>query len=120
MFEVIYISPSCKQAAEFIDRLMWELRKRDVYNIEIDRERLQLNTDKFVVSAVSIFGNNLGFSHHMVKYYIDKASNADFPCEKAKENALEKLKCLRCCFREDTKEISEKELIGILTEVSNG
>lgn len=27
MFEVIHISPSCKQAAEFIDRLFWDLKK---------------------------------------------------------------------------------------------
>lgn len=118
MFEVIYISPSCRQAAEFIDRLMWELRKRDVYNAEIDRKNLQLKTEKFIVSAVSIFGNNLGFSHHMVKYYIDKVTESDFPCERAKENAMELLKCLRCSFREDTKEISEGELIEVLTEVS--
>lgn len=120
MFEVIYISPSCNQAAEFIDRLMWELRKYDIYNAEIDREHLRLKTDEFIVLAVSIFGNNLGFSHHMVKYYIDDVTGAEFPCEGARDNAMEKLKCLRCSFREDTKEISEEELIDILTEVSNG
>lgn len=98
MFEIIYISPSCKQAVEFIDRLMWELRKRDIYNAEVDKRYLQLKTDKFIVSAVYIFGNNLGFSYHMVKYYIDKVKKSDFPCEKAKENAMELLKCLRCSF----------------------
>lgn len=118
MFEVIYISPSCKQAAEFIDNLMWELRKHDIYNTEINREHLRLKTDKFIVSAVSIFGNNLGFSHHMVRYYIDKITKADYPCERARGNAMESLKCLRYSFREDTKEISEGELIEILTEVS--
>lgn len=120
MFEVICISPSCKQAAEFIDRLMWELRKHDIYNAEIDREHLRLNTDRFIVSAVSIFGNNLGFSHYMVEYYIDNITGAEFLCERAEDNAMENLKCLRCSFREDTKEISEGELIEILTEVSNG
>lgn len=118
MFEVIYISPSCKQAAEFIDRLMWELRKHDIYNAEIDREHLQLKTDKFIVSAVSITGGRLGLSIYAVKYYIDKITKADYPCERAKKNAMERLKCLRCRFREDTKEIPEEELIEILTEVS--
>lgn len=59
MFELIYISPSCKEAAAFIDSLMWELRKHDIYNIEIDRENLQLKTDKFIVSAVSVSGGCL-------------------------------------------------------------
>lgn len=117
MFEVIYISPSCKQAAEFLDSLMWDFRKRDIYNAEIDRERLQLKTDKFIVSAASITGGCLGVSIYPVKYYIDKVTKADYPCERARENAMERLKCLRCRFREDTKEISEEELIDILGEV---
>lgn len=114
MFEVLYISPSCKQAAEFIDRLMWNLRKCGIYEIEIDRRKLQLRTDKFTVSAIDIYSGLFAISHYMVKYYIDKVTETDFPCEKAKENALEKLKCLKCCFREDTREISEEELIGVL------
>lgn len=117
MFEVLYISPSCKQAAGFIDRLMWDLRKCGIYEIEIDRRKLQLRTDKFTVSAIDIYSGLFTISRYMVKYYIDKVSETDFPCAKAKENALEKLKCLRYCFREDTKEILEEELIEILMEV---
>lgn len=114
MFEVIYISPSYKQAGEFIDKLMWELRKHDIYDAEINRERLQIKTDKFIVSTINIFGGNLGASWYYVKYYIDKVSDTKFPYEKSKENALESLKYLRCRFRESTKEISEEELIDVL------
>lgn len=117
MFEVIYISPSCKQAAEFIDRLMWELRKCDIYNAEIDKRYLRLKTDKFIVSAVGINGNLLGVSRHHIKYYIDEATFAEYPCEEARYNAMEKLNCLRCRFREGTREISEEELIEIMREV---
>lgn len=117
MFEIIYISPSCKQAANFTNDLAIKLKQCGIGGFDIDRENIQLKSDKFVVSAVSIFGNNLGFSHHMVKYYIDKAANADYTCERARENDMETLKCLRCSFREDTKEISEEELIDILMEV---
>lgn len=38
MFEVIYISLSCRQAAEFIDRLFWDLRKHEIYDIKIDKK----------------------------------------------------------------------------------
>lgn len=120
MFEVIYISPSCKQAAEFIDRLFWNLRKHEVYDTKIDPGNLQLKSDKFIVSAVDIFSGKLGLSHHMTEYYIDKVSGADYQNERVKEKAFDLLKCLKRAFREYTKEISEKELIEILTEVSNG
>lgn len=59
MLEVIYITPSRKQAAEFIDRLFWNLRKHEVYDTKIDPGKLQLKSDKFIVSAIDIFGNNL-------------------------------------------------------------
>lgn len=118
MFEVIYISPSCKQAVHFIDDLAIKLKQRGIGGFNIDHKNIRLKLDKFIVSAVDIFGGNLGLSHHMVKYYIDMVSESDFPCERDKENAMELLKCLHCSFREDAKEISEKELIEILTEVS--
>lgn len=118
MFEVLHISPSCKQAAEFIDRLFWDLKKNGIKNSEVDKKRFQLKTDKFVVSAMSINGNLLGVSRHHVKYYIDEATLAEYPCEEARYNVMEKLNCLWCRFREDTKEISEEELIEILREVS--
>lgn len=120
MFEAIYISPSCKQAINFLDELAIKLKQRGIGGFDIDRKNIRLKSDRFIVSAVDIFGGNLGLSHHMVKYYIDMVSESDFPCERAKENAMELLKCLRCSFREDAKEISEEELIEILTEVSNG
>lgn len=49
MFEVIYISPSCRRAAEFIDRLMWKLREHEIYDIEIDPKNLKLKSDKFIL-----------------------------------------------------------------------
>ena len=120
MFEIIYISPSCKQAMDFIIRLADRLKDCGITNFEIDREHLQLKTDKFIVSAVSINGNLLGVSRRHVKYYIDEATLAEYPCEEARYNAIEKLNCLRCRFREDTREISEEELIEILREGSQG
>lgn len=117
MFEVIYISPSCKQAMGFINALAVRLKEIGIIDFKIDREHLQLKTDKFIVSAMSINGNLLGASRYHVKYYIDEATLAEYPCEEARYNAMEKLNCLRCRFREDTREISEEELIGILKEV---
>lgn len=118
MFEIIYISPSCRQAVEFIDKLKWSLMDCDIYKFYIDRENIQLKTDKFIVSAVDIFGGNLGLSHHMTKYYIDKVSDFDFQNKRARKVALERLKCLKSTFWEGTREISEEELIDILMEVS--
>lgn len=118
MFEVIYISPSCRQAAEFIDRLFWDLRKNEVYDTKIDPGKLQLKSEKFIVSAVDIFGGKLGLSHEMTEYYIDMVSGCVFPRNCTKTCALERMKELKCTFREWAKEISEEELVGILTEVS--
>lgn len=118
MFEAIYISPSCRQAAEFIDRLFCNLRKHEIYDIEIDPKNLRLKSDKFIVSAVDIWGANLGRSHHMTEYYIDKVSVSEYPSIRTRENAINRLEELKCRFREDTKEISEEELIEILAKVS--
>lgn len=118
MFEVIYISPSCKQAVNFIKDLSEKLESFGIQNIKIDLENIQLKTNKFIVSAVDIFGGNLGLSHHMTKYYIDKVSDFDFQNKRARKVALERLKCLKSTFWEGTREISEEELIDILMEVS--
>ena len=118
MFEVIYISPSCKQAINFINNLAVKLKQRGIDGFDIDRKNIQLKSDKFIVSAVDIFGGKLGLSHHMTKYCIDMVSDCAFPGNCTKTCALERLKDLKYTFREGTKEISEEELIEILTEVS--
>ena len=117
MFEVIYISPSCKQAVNFINDLAIKLKQRGIDNVDIGNKNIQLKLDKFIVLAVDIFGNNLGLSHHMTEYYIDMVSDSAFPRNCMKTRALERLKDLKCTFREGTKKISEEELIEILTEV---
>ena len=118
MLEVIYISPSCKQAVNFIDNLAVELKQRGVGGFDIDHKNIQLKSDKFIVSAVDIFGGKLGLSHHMTEYYIDMVSDTVFPRNCTKTCASERLKDLKCTFREGTKKISEEELIEILTEAS--
>lgn len=118
MFEAIYISSSCKKAVNFINDLAIKLKQRGIASFDIDHKNIQLESGKFIVSAVDIFGNNLGLSHHMTEYYIDVVSDSVFPRCNGKTCALERLKELKCTFREGTKEISEKELIEILTEVS--
>lgn len=118
MFEVIYISHSCRQAVNFINNLAIKLKQRGIDSFDIDRKNIQLKSDKFIVSAVSISGDNLGLSHHMTEYYIDMVSDTAFPRNCTKTCALERLKELKRTFREGTKQISEKELIEILTEVS--
>ncbi len=118
MFEVIYISPSCKQAVNFINDLAIELKQHGIDSFDMDYKNIQLKSDKFIVSAVSIFGNNLGLSNHMVEYYIDVVSHSVFPRCNGKTCALERLKELKCTFTEGAKQISEEELIEILMEVS--
>lgn len=118
MFEVIYISPSCRQAVNFIDDLAIKLKQRGIGGFDIDRKNIRLKSDKFIVSAVDVFGGNLGLRHHTTEYYIDKVSGADYQNERIREKSFERLKRLKCSFRWGTKEISEKELIEILTEVS--
>lgn len=118
MFEVIYISPSCKQAVNFINDLAVKLKQRGIDSFDIDHKNIQLKLGKFIVSAVDIFGNNLGVSHQMTEYYIDMVSDSVFPRNCMKTRALERLKELKCTFREGAKRISEEELIEILTEVS--
>lgn len=117
MFEVIYISSSCKQAVNFINDLVIKLKQHGIDGFDIDRKNIKLKSDKFIVSAVSISGNNLGLSRHMTEYYIDMVSDTVFPRNCTKACALERLKDLKCTFREETKQISEEELIEILMEV---
>lgn len=117
MFEVIYISSSCKQAVNFINDLAIKLKQRGIDNVDIDRKNIQLKSDEFIVSAVDIFSGKPGLSHQMTEYYIDMVSDSVFPRNCMKTRALERLKDLKCTFRENTKEISEEELIEILMEV---
>lgn len=115
MFEVIYISPSCKQAEDFIDNLMWKLRERGIYNTEKSPQRIQLKSDKFVVSAIDI-GMSPRPSFYGVKYYIDGFNYVPQNC--SFERLREWKEYIKCRLRPDTKEISEEELIEILTEAS--
>lgn len=117
MFEIIYISPSCRQAVNFINDLAIKLKQCEIDSFDIDHKNIRLKSDKFVVSAVDIFGGKLGLSHHMTEYYIDMVSDSVFPRNCTKACALERLKDLKCTFREGTNKISDEELIEILTEV---
>lgn len=54
MFEVIYISPSCRQAVNFIDELAIKLKKRGIGCFDIDHKNIRLKSDKFIVSSVDI------------------------------------------------------------------
>lgn len=118
MFEVIYISPSCKQAAEFIDLLMRYLRKHGIYDFEVDLGKMQIRTEKFIVSVVSTFSGIgiLESNRFATDYYIDMVSEFEFPNKYTQENSIMWLKILKGGFRKGVKEISEEELIGILTE----
>lgn len=116
MFEVIYISSLCRQAVRFIDELAIKLKKSGIGGFDIDYKNIRLKSDKFIVSAVDIFGGSLGLSHHMTEYYIDMVSNTTFPRHCGKSYAFERLKELKRSFKDGTKEISEEELIEILME----
>lgn len=117
MLEVIYISPSCKQAVNFIDNLAVELKQRGIDDFDIDHKNIQLKSDKFIVSAVSIDGSNLWRSYHYTKYYIDDASLAQYGTHKQWQRVHKALRELKSRFYSGTKQISEEELIEILTEV---
>lgn len=120
MFEVLYIAPSCKKAMDFIVGLADKLEGSGIDGRNIDYEKIRLMTDKYMISAVSICGSCLYVSREGVKYYIDMVSGEEFQTPEQHEHATERLKCLKCCFQESTKEISEEELIEILREVSQG
>lgn len=114
MFEIIYISPSCKQSVNFIKYLAIELKQRGIDGFDIDRKNIQLKSDKFIVSAVDIWGGMLGRGFSKVKYYINDIRIEEYKDERTSESVAGKLKYLKSGFREGTKEISEEELIKIL------
>lgn len=118
MFEVIYISPSCKQAVNFINDFAIKLKQRGIGGFDIDRKNIQLKSDKFIVSAVDVFGENVGRSYRFAKYYIDKAEPTSFEMWQIVEKINDAVKDIKMRFPRDAKEISEEELIGILMEVS--
>lgn len=117
MFEVIYISPSCKQAIKFIQGLAVKLKQRGISGFDIDRKNLRIKVDKFIVSAVRINSSNLWRSYHDTKYYIGDASLAQYETHEQWRWAREILRELKSKFYQGTKQISEEELIEILTGV---
>lgn len=118
MFEVIYISQSCKQAVNFINDLAIKLKQHEINSFDIDHKNIQLKSDKFIVSAVSINSSNLWRSYGMTKYYIDTVSIAQYETFAQWAFAHDTLRELERSFYIDTKQISEEELIEILKEVS--
>lgn len=116
MLEVIYISPSCKQAVNFIDDLSIKLKQHGIGGFDIDHRNAQIKSDKFIVSTACI-GMSPRPSYYGVKYYIDEFSNGYIPPNCSFERLYEWVEHLKCRFRPDAKEISEEELIEILTEV---
>lgn len=118
MFEVIYISPSCKQSVNFIYDLVEKIKQNGISNFEFDMKRLQIKSDKFIVSVVDVFGRNIGRSYSLTKYYIDKAEPTTFEMWKIVEKINRAVKDIKTRFPSGAKEISEEELIEILTEVS--
>lgn len=119
MFEVIYISPSYKQSMEFLVSLANKLKCIGIDGRNIDYKNMLLVTRKFIVSAVNIFGSEIGRKYSEAEYYVDAVSGIDFKNKTLQENAMERLKYMRNRFPIDAKEISEEELIGILMEVSD-
>lgn len=116
MFEVIYISPSCKQAKNFIYDFTEKLRQIGISKFEVDMKRLQIKSDKFIISSVDIWGSMLGRGYSKVKYYIDEIRIEEYEDERIAERVVEKLKYIKSGFRQEVKEISNEELIEILTE----
>lgn len=57
-------------------------------------------------------------SFHGVKYYIDAVTNCHKPYNCSVDRLYEWVEHLKYRFRTDEKEISEEELIKILTEAS--
>lgn len=117
MFEAIYISPSCKQAVNFINDLAIKLKQRGIDNVDMDCKNIQLKSEKFIVSAVSINSSNLWRSYCRTKYYIDTVSIDQYETLEQWAFAHDTLRELERRFYIDTKQISEEELIEILTEV---
>lgn len=115
MFEAIYISPSRKQAVEFIDLLFWDLAKHKVYDIEKDPTNLQLKSVRFIVSAIYI-GMLPRQSFCGVKYYI--AGFDIIPLNFSLGRLYEWAEHIKRRFSLGTKKISEEELVEILTEAS--
>lgn len=118
MLEVIYISPSCKQAVNFIYDLVEKIKQNGISNFEVDMKRLQIKSDKFIISVVDIWGSMLGRGYSKVEYYIDDIRIEEYKDERTAERIVENLKYLKSSFRQGVKEISEEELIEILTEAS--
>lgn len=115
MFEVIYALSSYREIIRTINNLATKLKQCGIDVFEI-HEGIQIKSDKFIVSAVDVWGAVASKDYRLVKYYIDKVSDKDYSSAQGKENALLRLKWLKYEFRDEVKEISEEELIKILTE----
>lgn len=115
MFEVVYISPSREKAMDFIVDLADKIEEIGIDIRNIDYDKVQLMTDKYIVSTANICSSYLYVSHKEVKYCIDMVSGEKFQTPEQHEHAMERIKFLKRCFRE-TREISEEELIEILRE----
>lgn len=112
MFEVIYISPSCKQAERFIIDLAEKLKSLGIDDFELEQKNLRLKTGNVIVSAIDIWGGQLGQNHQITKYYID-----DIPAQKfIGKEIIERFCYLKSIFKEGTQEIYEDDLIELLKE----
>lgn len=122
MFEVIYISPNCKLEVKFIQDLAIKLKQSGIGGFDIDRRNIRIKSDKFIVSAINIWSMRTCRHYRYTKYFIDGVfKNRSYMENKAGESldkVLNKFGELETRFPEETKKISEEELIEILKEVS--
>lgn len=116
MIEVVYISPSYKQATEFIHGIIGKLKCIGIDGRNIDYKNMRIAKSKFIVSAANIFGSEIGREYQETKFYIDAVSHVDFKNETLQENAMERLKYMKSKLPIDANEISEEKLIYILME----
>lgn len=118
MFEVVYISPTTKNAVKFINDTEDRLKNLGIEDFKLDKRNLRIETEKYIISVISLSGSMIGRSYGKAKYYIDGVTSYwGYDTAEIFEKACTKLKDIKSRFKRGTKEISIFELVDILSEV---
>lgn len=115
--EIIYITDNDYLGGRFIKRFSEDLKLARINLVKIDRKKLQIILDDFIISAIPVNRTSqIGCVYRNVKYFINSVFYSFCYDENTKEMLFYKLRGLIERFPKEAKEITCNELIDILKE----
>lgn len=119
MEQIVYVSDSMRQSANFINNLVSDLQRLGIEIAEHNRKYNFIIVGGMEIRGITVYNTCSAISRNYLKYFIDGIDMRNYK-DASKEridSLIWHIKDVMLHFREDTKQLSGKdELIKILAE----